>query len=418
MNGFAGHQNSAEYDVIVVGARCAGAPTAMLLAERGYRVLLLERDGVPSNMAHSTHLIHPLGVAYLKDWGLLDVIETRSTRFTDWTVDLHGAVMHGPPPPSGEVAYSIAPRRDILDGELAAASVRAGAELQFNCRVGGLMFEDGRVVGVTFKDESGREFTARARLVVGADGPGSMVAKCTAAKERHVELPLQSNIWSYWRNIDIDHLYITVHEGAGVFAFPSSDGSVLIASNLMYSEFLRSRRCKEEAFYSRLHETAPDISAQLFDGERIDRFYSGCTRSFVRRSHGPGWALVGDAGMKKDPVTAQGITSAFATADMLSKAIYRGFTADNLDEELENYERERDAWLMPYYDFTLRLANFAKPDEAQEALNHALVDDDEGRAQLFGAVSLTYSPDKFMAPSNITRILARREINNRGDGSR
>ena len=87
------------YDIIVVGARCAGAPTAMLLAAKGYHVLLLEQSAVPSNMAHSTHLIHPLGLAYLEAWGLLDAIERRATSFTDWSVDLHGAFLHGAPPP-------------------------------------------------------------------------------------------------------------------------------------------------------------------------------------------------------------------------------------------------------------------------------------------------------------------------------
>ncbi|MBI06252.1 MAG: FAD-dependent oxidoreductase [Rhodospirillaceae bacterium] len=399
--------NLPKYDIIVVGARCAGAPTAMILAQKGYRVLLLERDGVPSNMMHSTHLIHPLGVAYLKDWGLLKTIEARSTPFTDWTVDLHGAVMHGPPPPFSGVAHSIAPRRDILDGELAAAAERAGAELQFNCRVNGLMFEDGRVVGVEAKDKEGCKFQARTKLVIGADGPGSMVAKCTAAEEYHVEPPLQSNIWSYWQNVDIKHLYITVHQNAGVFAFPSSDDTVLIASNLMYGEFLDARRRKEAAFYERLNQTAPHIAAKVSSGERVDRFYSGCTRSFVRRSHGPGWALVGDAGMKKDPVTAQGIATAFASADMLALAVDHGIRSGNLDAELAEYERARDKWLMPYYHFTLQLASFAKPNKRQEKLNRALIDDEQGRAQLFGAVSLTCSPDDFMSPKNVDSIISR-----------
>ena len=211
-----------KYDVIVVGARCAGAPAAMLLAAQGRRVLLLERDAMPSNMAHSTHLIHPMGVAYLRDWGLLEAIEARAGSFTDWTVDLHGALLQGPPPPYDGMARSTAPRRDILDGELAEAAARAGAELRDQCRVGELLFADGRVVGVRGKDKAGREFSAQADLVIGADGPASMVAKCVGAAEHHVEAPLQSNIWSYWRGVPIDHLHITIREGAGAFAFPSS----------------------------------------------------------------------------------------------------------------------------------------------------------------------------------------------------
>ncbi len=399
---------AAAYDVIVVGARCAGAPVAMLLAAEGRRVLLLERDAVPSNMAHSTHLIHPMGVAYLRDWGLLEAIEARAGSFTDWTVDLHGALLHGPPPPWDGMAHSTAPRRDILDGELAGAAQRAGAELRQRCRVGELLFAGGRVVGVRGKDQAGREFSAHADLVIGADGPASMVAKCATAAEHHVEAPLQSNIWSYWRDVPVDHLHITIREGAGAFAFPSSDGSALISANLLIADFLKARRNKEAAFHAMLRRVAPELAAALAEGEQTDRFYSGCTRSFVRRAWGPGWALTGDAGMKKDPVTAQGIASAFASADMLAKAVDRGLgDAQKLDAELAEFERARDEWLLPYYDFTLRLAAFAKPDPEQAAFNQALSRDAEGQSQLFGAVSLSYSPDKLMAPGNVRSIMAR-----------
>ena len=121
--------------------------------------------------------------------------------------------------------------------------------------------------------------------------------------------------------------------------------------------------------------------------------------------------MVGDAGMKKDPVTAQGIAGAFASAAMLAKAVNRGLgAAKTLHVELAEYERARDAWLLPYYDFTLRLAAFAKPSAEQAAFNHALATDPEGRSQLFGAVSLTFSPDKMMAPGNMRRILKRAEM--------
>ena len=399
------------FDIIVVGARCAGAPTAMLLAEKGHRVLLLEQSAVPSNMAHSTHLIHPMGLAYLESWGLLGAIEERATSFIDWSVDLHGAFLHGPPPPFGGMARSAAPRRDILDGELARAAVRVGAELRDKCRVAALLFDDGRVVGVEAKDSKGRQFSARAKLVIGADGPASVVAKCVGAAEQHVDPPLQSNIWSYWRDVPVDHLHITIREGAGAFAFPSSDGTVLVAANLLHADFLRSRRRKEAAFYDMLRHIAPELAGKLAQGTQVDRFFSGCTRSFVRRSHGPGWALVGDAGMKKDPVTAQGIAGAFASADMLAKAVDRGLGAvATLDAELAEYERARDAWLMPYYDFTLRLAAFAKPNAEQAAFNHALANDVEGRSQLFGAVSLTFSPEKLMTPDNMRRIHTRAAV--------
>ncbi len=298
----------------------------------------------------------------MRDWGLLEAIEARAGSFTDWTVDLYGA----------------------------------------------LLFSDGRVAGVRAKDAAGREFSAQADLVIGADGPASMVAKFAGAGEHHVEAPLQNNIWSYWRRVPVDHLHITIREGAGAFAFPSSDGSALVSANLLYTDFLSSRRNKEAAFHAMLKRVAPELAAALAEGEQVDRFYSGCTRNFVRRAWGPGWALVGDAGMKKDPVTAQGIASAFAGADMLAEAVDRGLgNAQQLDAELAEFERARDQWLLPYYDFTLRLAAFAKPDPEQAAFNHALCRDAEGRSQLFGAVSLSFSPEELMSPGNVRQIMAR-----------
>ena len=112
--------------------------------------------------------------------------------------------------------------------------------------------------------------------------------------------------------------------------------------------------------------------------------------------------------MKKDPVTAQGIASAFASADMLATAVDRSLVNEEaLAVELAKFERARDDWLLPYYEFTLRLAAFAKPNPELAAFNQALSRDREGRAQLFGAVSLAFSPEKLMAPGNMRRILAR-----------
>ena len=133
----------------------------------------------------------------------------------------------------------------------------------------GLLFEEGRAVGVEAKDGEGRQFSACARLVIGADGPASMVAKCVGATEHHVDPPLQSNIWSYWRDVPVNHLHITIREGAGAFAFPSSDGTVLVAANLLHADFLRSRRRKEPAFHAMLKHIAPDLAAKLA-GRAID----------------------------------------------------------------------------------------------------------------------------------------------------
>ncbi len=372
----------------------------MLLARKGHRVLLVDRDRFPSNMTQSTHLIHPLGVAHLRAWGVLPAIEARSAPFTDWRVDLHGVLLTGAPPAVDGHGASHGPRRAILDGALAEAAASAGAEFRDRTRVVDLIERDGRIAGVTAKDRRGRRFDERARIVIGADGPASVVARRARARESHREPIVQSNIWSYWSGIALDHVRLYIRERAGAFAFPSSDGTVLVAANLMHDEFVRARRDRERAYYARLEEVAPDLRAMLPGADRVDEFHAGCTRGFVRRAFGPGWALVGDAGMKKDPVTAQGISTAFRCAEMLGEAVDDGLSGRRpLDDALAGYEAARDRWLLPFYRFTAALARFAKPTEAQAAVYRAVQADPAATARLFGAVALTDSPDALFAPT-------------------
>ena len=145
-------------------------------------------------------------------------------------------------------------------------------------------------------------------------------------KESLCEPVVQSNIWSYWEGIALDHVRLYIRERKGAFAFPASDGTVLVAANLMHDEFVAARRNREAAFHARLGEVAPDLRDMLPGASRVERFHGGCTRAFVREAAGPGWALVGDAGMKKDPVTAQGISTAFRCAEMLAEAADDGLS--------------------------------------------------------------------------------------------
>ena len=298
----------------------------MLLARKGHRVLLLDRDRFPSDMGQSTHLIHPLGVAHLRAWGTLPRIAARATPFTEWRVDLHGTVLQGTPPAVDGHNVSHGPRRLLLDGVLAEAAVAAGAEFRDGVRVVDLVEDGGRVAGVVIAGEGGARHVEHARLVIGADGPGSVVARTAGAVDSLVERVVQSNIWSYWQGIALDHVRLYIRERAGAFAFPSSDGTVLVAANLMHDEFLAARRAREAAFHARVEEVAPDLHALLPGAERVEGFHAGCTRAFVRAAAGPGWALVGDAGMKKDPVTAQGISTAFRCAEMLAEAAADGLS--------------------------------------------------------------------------------------------
>ena len=371
----------------------------MLLARKGHRVLLVDRDRFPSEMGQSTHLIHPLGVARLRAWGVLPAIEARAAPFTDWRVDMHGIVLEGAPPAVEGYRTSHGPRRRLLDGVLVEAAAAAGAEFRERVRAVDLVERDGRIAGIAAAGRNGRTFEERARVVIGADGPASVVARRAGARESHREPIVQSNIWTYWHGIALDHVRLYIRERAGAFAFPSSDGVVLVAANLMHDEFVRARRDREAAYDARLAEVAPDLRAMVAGAVRVDRLHAGCTRGFVRRAAGPGWALVGDAGMKKDPVTAQGISTAFRCAEMLAHAVDDALSGRRpLDDALAAYEAERDRWLMPFYRFTARLARFARPTGAQAAFYRAARGDAAATARLFGAVALTESPEALFAP--------------------
>src|SRR5688572_15732522 len=170
------------YDAIVVGARCAGSPTAMLLARKGYRVLIVDKATFPSDTV-STHLIHPPGVSALERWNLLDrVIATGCPPIHTYAFDLGPFVLSGSPGRK-DSPVSYGPRRTVLDKLLVDAASEAGAEVREHFAVDEVVIEDGRVTGIRGQDKGGRPVEERARVVIGADGMNSTVAQAVSAEQ-------------------------------------------------------------------------------------------------------------------------------------------------------------------------------------------------------------------------------------------
>lgn len=191
------------YDAIVVGARCAGAPTAMLLARAGYRVLLLDRCRFPSDSMRA-HYIHPPGVAKMRDWGLLErVLATGCPAIRTRTTDLGDFPLAEPPAPADGVDFELAPRRVVLDAILAEAAVAAGAELREAFAVTGLLTDGVRVTGIRGRTNGGAAVAERARLVIGADGLHSLVARAVVAPTAHIRPALTCAYYSYWSGIPL-----------------------------------------------------------------------------------------------------------------------------------------------------------------------------------------------------------------------
>src|SRR5262245_44588819 len=165
------------YDAIVVGARCAGSPTAMLLAQKGHRVLLVDKSGFPSDTL-STHYIHQTGIARMKRWGLLDALAaTGCPPVSRMTFDMGPLVLEGSPTPSIGVGDGYAPRRTVLDKVLVDGAVAAGVDLREHFSVQSLLHDGDRVTGVRGRSVGGPTVNEEARIVIGADGLRSLVAR-------------------------------------------------------------------------------------------------------------------------------------------------------------------------------------------------------------------------------------------------
>jgi 2-polyprenyl-6-methoxyphenol hydroxylase-like FAD-dependent oxidoreductase len=215
------------YDVIVVGARCAGSPLALLMARQGYRVLLLDRATFPSDTV-STHVIHPPGVAALARWGLLDqVVATGCPPVGRYSFDFGPIALAGAPG-SAESPYAYAPRRTLLDKILVDAAAAAGAEVREGFTVEEVLFAEGQVAGIRGRDQGGASVEERARVVVGADGRNSVVAKMVRPAVYEEQAPLTVGYYSYWSDLPTDSFEAYSRPGRGWAVCPTNDGLTLV----------------------------------------------------------------------------------------------------------------------------------------------------------------------------------------------
>jgi flavin-dependent dehydrogenase len=394
-----------EYDVIVVGARCAGSPTAMLLARSGHRVLLVDRATFPSDTL-STHAIHAPGVGALRRWGLLDdVVATGCPPLETYSFDFGFFTIAGTPRACEGISVGYAPRRFLLDKILFDAAADSGAEVQEHFSVDELLIEDGVVVGIHGHDAGGTARTYRARAVIGADGRQSRVARAVQAQQ-YLEKPrLQWAYYTYWRDLPVDGFTTVIRPDRGWGAFPTNDGLTLVVVGWPYAE-AAAYKADVEGNYLRTLELAPEFAARVRAATRVELFAGGAVPNFLRKPYGPGWALVGDAGYTKDPITAQGMSDAFRDAELCAAALdefLRG--SSSFDDAMSAYQLTRDAQVLPIYEFTAQLATLAPPPQEVGQLLAAVAGNREAMDMFAGVVAGTVSPVEFFAPENIGRIL-------------
>jgi len=395
-----------EYDAIIVGARCAGSPTAMLLARRGFRVLLVDRATFPSDTV-STHLMHAPAVGALARWGLLDrVVSTGCPPINKYSFDFGPFAISGTPRPIDGVATAFAPRRTVLDKILVDAAAEAGVEVRQEFTVEDVVVEGQEVVGIRGRSANGRRTTERARIVIGADGRNSQVARAVSAEQYNTKPMLQWSFYTYWSDLPIDGMETVVRPDRGWGAFPTNDDLTLVVVGWPYAE-ASAYKADVEGNYLKTLELAPEFAARMCAAKREARFAGGAVANYFRKPFGPGWALVGDAGYNKDPITAQGITDAFHDAEQCTDALVDVFEGGRpFDEAMSEWQRARDEHSMPMYEFTTNLASLEPPPPEMQQLLAAVHGNQEAMDGFVSVVAATMSPVEFFDPQHIGEIMA------------
>jgi flavin-dependent dehydrogenase len=343
------------YDAVVVGARCAGASTAMLLAREGLRILLVDR-APPGGDTLSTHALMRGGVLQLHRWGLLPGIAAVTPLIRLTTFHYADETLAVPIKPRDGIDGLYAPRRTVLDGVLVEGARAAGAEVAFGATAVDLLRDrHERVTGVVLERADGARSTVSARLVIGADGMHSRVASLAGADVECTGEHATSVVYGHWSRLEVEGYHWHYRPGVSAGAIPTNGGRTCVFVAVPRDRFAAELRGGLQGFYERaLAEAAPELAAAI-RGARLDgklRPFAG-TPGLMRRAWGPGWALVGDAGCFRDPITAHGITDALRDAELLARAVVSG-----TDAALAGYQTARDGACSAIFALSDELASF------------------------------------------------------------
>lgn len=335
-----------DFDVVVVGGRVAGASTALLLARAGVRVALVDRGRYGSDTL-STHGLMRAGVLQLSRWGLLDALVAAGTPAIRRTKFLyaHGETAEVEIRPSAHVPALYAPRRHLLDRLLVDAAADAGAEVLHELTVTALLRDGGRVTGVRALDRRGREWTLPAATTVGADGAGSTVATLTGAGIRRRARVAGAVLYRYHADLDATGYEWAYGDGAAAGLIPTNDGLTCVFVGTSSDRMRDLRRAgTEHAFATLLGESFAELPGRVAAATPVERWHGwGGVPGYLRQCWGPGWALVGDAGYFKDPITSHGITDGLRDAELLTDALVDTLAGGVPEaESLERYQATRD----------------------------------------------------------------------------
>ena len=344
------------YDAVIVGARCAGAATAMLLARAGMKVLVIDRQAYGSDTM-STHALMRTGVLQLERWGLLPAVmaagtpEIRATTFHYGSDALSLSIK-----PEHGIEYLCAPRRTVLDRILVDAARSAGADVRHGVVLSRLQIDNkGQVIGALIRDADGHSTPVRSDIVIGADGRQSTVAALVNAGTYLNGQSASGYVYGYYDGLERCGYHWHFGENVAAGVIPTNHGQHCVFAAVAGDAFRDTFHGNVEgAFLKILAANSPHLSGDVSRARLVGRLrgFAGVA-GHLRQSHGPGWALAGDAGYFKDPLTAHGITDALRDAELLARAIL-----DARECALETYQHERDVLSQPLFHVTEAIASF------------------------------------------------------------
>jgi len=359
------------FDVVVIGGSTAGAPTAMLLARRGHKVLLIDKREFPRDTL-STHFIWARGVSYLNRWGLAKTVLDQTPGFRDLQLNVEGICLNGSVPlrdledrfqelhgnAEGVTDICCGPRRYLLDQILLNAAKDAGVEVREGVTFTHPIMKADAVVGIHAVSQKGPEIHAKAKVVIAADGRFSRFARMIGAKTRVRRELSTFAYWGYFQGAKNVTQAIHKRGRLGTAVFPTSDGTHMALAYGPRAWWDDFRRDPEENYFKLFDFCSAEVGAALRAAKRDQPFKAcGSMPAFQREIVGPGWVLIGDAGGFHDQVTAMGQTHAFRDAELVAQFIQKGLSGEmTLAQALTAYERARAADYDAYFEFSCRMA--------------------------------------------------------------
>jgi 2-polyprenyl-6-methoxyphenol hydroxylase-like FAD-dependent oxidoreductase len=396
------------YDAIIIGARCAGSPTGMLLARQGFKVLLVDRATFPSDTI-STHILWPHGAEVLARWGLLGRLAATGAPpiCRQMTFDVGPFALRGAIPDANGGLGGFCPRRTVLDALLVHAAAEAGVEVREGFTVDEVLMSGDAVAGIRGHARAGAPIEERARIVIGADGVNSLVARSVHAAQYEARAVAACCYYSYFSGVRQDDIELYVRDHHAFGGAPTNDGLHLVMVNWPTSDF-PAVRAETERHVTRALASSPDFAARVGEGRREEPWHGTAgVPGYLRKPYGKGWALVGDASYCRDPITAQGISDAFIDAEMLAAALRTAWTGSGtLDDLLAAHETARNDRVRPMYEFTSHLAALEPPAPEMRALFGALRGNQDATNAFLSAITGAIPLQDFMSPGNLGRIMA------------